>query len=109
MGFCWRIIVFASFQVGAINARQNLASLLNELHRIYNPKYPLLRGLRGGRVARAQHATNDAVEDVMPQAHDFGIPLLMSVVNVGEIWYSVARKRSEKHADERIHDIRELG
>ena len=54
-------------------------------------------------------ASADAVEDIMAQAHASSVPLLMTVVNVGEVWYSVARRRSEKDADERVKDIGELG
>ena len=31
-----------------------------------------------------------------------GTPLLMSVINAGEIWYIVARRRSQKEAEDTI-------
>lgn len=38
-----------------------------------------------------------------------GIPLLISVINAGEIWYTIARRRSEKDADATIVWLREIG
>ena len=49
----------------------------------------------------------DGVEAILEEAHDAGIPLLMTVVNAGEVWYSVARSQSERHADENV--LKELG
>jgi len=49
----------------------------------------------------------DGVEAILEEAHDAGIPLLMTVVNAGEVWYSVARIQSERHADENV--LKELG
>ena len=51
----------------------------------------------------------DSIEDIMAQAHDAGVPLFMSVINAGEVWYSVARRRSEKDADECLKDLHDLG
>ena len=50
-----------------------------------------------------------SIEDIMAQAHGVAVPLLMTVINAGEVWYSVARRRSEKHADESIKDLGDLG
>jgi len=33
------------------------------------------------------------VADIIADAHDEQIPLLMTVVNAGEVWYIVARQR----------------
>ena len=52
-------------------------------------------------------AAAEGVEAIMAEAHDAGIPLLMSVVNAGEVWYSMARSRTDKHADENV--LKELG
>lgn len=49
------------------------------------------------------------VNDIMAEAHEAGIPVLMMVVNVGEVWYSIARRLSEKAADQCVEDIRVLG
>src|SRR5207244_6785063 len=43
----------------------------------------------------------DALED--------GIPLLMSVVNVGEVWYTLARRRSTRDADEAVRELQAIG
>jgi predicted nucleic acid-binding protein len=54
-------------------------------------------------------ASAERVEEVMAEAHEAGVRLLMTVVNAGEVWYSVARKRSEKDADQSIRDFDDLG
>jgi ribonuclease VapC len=51
----------------------------------------------------------EKIEDIMAETHDAGIPLLMTVVNLGEVWYSTARRLSEKSADQCVEDIRNLG
>jgi len=52
----------------------------------------------------------DGVEAIMEEAHDARIPLLMTVVNAGEVWYSVARSHSDEQADETVlKDIGDLG
>ena len=38
-----------------------------------------------------------------------GTPLLMTVVNAGEVWYSVAREGSAAEADQSLKDIADLG
>ena len=50
----------------------------------------------------------DQVEKIITEAHANGADLLMSVVNVGELWYSVARTHSAKHADTIIAELRTL-
>ncbi len=49
------------------------------------------------------------VGTMIADAQDDGTPLLMSVVNVGEVWYTLARRRSVKDADETIRWLREVG
>jgi predicted nucleic acid-binding protein len=50
------------------------------------------------------------VEAIIGETHTAGIPLLMSVINAGEVWYSVARSRSEEYAHEIvIKDLGDLG
>ena len=51
----------------------------------------------------------EKVETIMGEAHEAGIPLLMMVVNAGEVWYSVARRLSGRDADQSIQDIIDLG
>jgi ribonuclease VapC len=49
------------------------------------------------------------VADLIGDAHEHGIPLLMSVVNAGEIWYILAREVSEAEADKALHELKQLG
>lgn len=49
------------------------------------------------------------VADIIADAHDEQIPLLMTVVNVGEVWYIVARQTSAGDADGSIKQLRDLG
>jgi ribonuclease VapC len=47
----------------------------------------------------------DFVRNLLLQAEDKDLKLLMSVVNLGEIWYSIARKTSPETADHYIDEI----
>ena len=47
----------------------------------------------------------DFVRGLILQAEENGINLLMSVVNLGEVWYSIARTNSAEIADHYIHEI----
>lgn len=49
------------------------------------------------------------VADLIADAHERGIPICMSVVNAGEVWYILAREISEVQADQAIADLRGLG
>jgi uncharacterized protein len=49
------------------------------------------------------------VGDVISDAHDDDIPLFMSVVNVGEVWYIIAREASQTTADNSIAQLRQFG
>jgi len=49
------------------------------------------------------------VADLIADAHDEGLPLLITVANVGEVWYIVARRTSEKDADKAIKLFTEIG
>ena len=49
------------------------------------------------------------VADIIADAHDEQIPLLMTVVNAGEVWYIVARQTSAADADGSIKQLRDLG
>jgi predicted nucleic acid-binding protein len=51
----------------------------------------------------------ERVENIIADARDQGIPLLMSVVNAAEVWYITARRRSEADADSGVHVLREFG
>jgi predicted nucleic acid-binding protein len=47
----------------------------------------------------------DLVRDLILKAEDGTDKLLMSVVNLGEVWYSIARATSPETADHYIHEI----
>lgn len=49
------------------------------------------------------------VASLIGDAHEHGIPMLMSVVNAGEVWYIIAREVSETEADKAIDMLRLLG
>jgi predicted nucleic acid-binding protein len=51
----------------------------------------------------------EKVADIMADAHEEHIPLLMSVVNAGEVWYILAREVSVMEADSSIRQLRQLG
>jgi len=48
------------------------------------------------------------VADLIAGAHEEGIPIYMTVVNAGEVWYIIAREISEKEANSSIKELREL-
>lgn len=52
---------------------------------------------------------SEKVADLMADAHEQGIPLLMTVVNAGEVWYIIARQTSNADADRSIRQLRDLG
>ncbi len=51
----------------------------------------------------------EQVEAIISDAHENGIPLSMSVVNVGEVWYLFARQSSAEEADQTILELKQLG
>jgi predicted nucleic acid-binding protein len=51
----------------------------------------------------------EKVADIIADAHEDNVPLLMSVVNAGEVWYIIARRASEADADRSIRQLRQLG
>jgi predicted nucleic acid-binding protein len=51
----------------------------------------------------------EAVGNLIADAQENGIPLCMTTVNAGEVWYILAREVSEAVADQAIKDIRQLG
>lgn len=54
-------------------------------------------------------AAAEKVADQIADAHENEIPLLMSVVNAGEVWYIFARETSVAEADRSIFQLRHLG
>src|SRR5215510_2830224 len=49
------------------------------------------------------------VADLIADAHENNTPLLMTVVNLGEVWYIVAREASEADADRCENELRQIG
>ena len=47
----------------------------------------------------------DVVRNLILKAEESGANLLMTVVNLGEVWYSIARTASPEIADQYIQDI----
>lgn len=54
-------------------------------------------------------AAAERVADHIADAHENEIPLFMSVVNAGEVWYIIARETSVVDADRSITELRHLG
>jgi predicted nucleic acid-binding protein len=52
--------------------------------------------------------SGEQVEDLIATAHEEQIPIYMTVVNVGEIWYTIARKVSEEDANASVKTLRDL-
>src|SRR5437879_1585907 len=51
----------------------------------------------------------EQLEELLADAHENKIPLFMTVVNAGEVWYIKARRSSPSAADVAIHELRQLG
>ena len=49
------------------------------------------------------------VAELIADAHENGIPLMMCVVNAGEVWYILAREVSEQEANSSIAELQHLG
>lgn len=51
----------------------------------------------------------EGIADTLADAQEAGIPVVMTVVNAGEVWYIVARRTSHSEADRTLRLIREIG
>ena len=51
----------------------------------------------------------EKIANIIADARDQDDRLLMSVVNIGEVWYAMARRHSERDADEAIRELRSIG
>ncbi|HET7091098.1 MAG TPA: type II toxin-antitoxin system VapC family toxin [Anaerolineae bacterium] len=51
----------------------------------------------------------EKVADIIADARENGIPTKMTVVNIGEVWYILARRMSPAEADSSIAELRQLG
>jgi uncharacterized protein len=50
----------------------------------------------------------ERVENLISDAHEQQVPIHMTVVNAGEVWYIVAREISEEEADRSVKTLRDL-
>jgi len=48
------------------------------------------------------------IADLIASAHEEAIPVTMCVVNVGEVWYIIAREISEEEANNNIKELHDL-
>lgn len=51
----------------------------------------------------------DFVRGLIHKAVESNTNLLMSIVNLGEVWYSIARTNSAELADQYVHEIKGMG
>ena len=51
----------------------------------------------------------DKMEEIFAEAHEAGVTLLITTVNLGEVWYSLARAYSEKQADQALARLLQMG
>jgi predicted nucleic acid-binding protein len=49
------------------------------------------------------------VADLIADAHENGIAVMLTVVNAGEVWYTLAREVSEAEANNSLAELRQLG
>ena len=54
-------------------------------------------------------ASSQEVADLIAGAHENRVPMYMSSVNAGEVWYILAREISETEADKAVADLVRLG
>ncbi len=52
---------------------------------------------------------SERVAEIIADSHENGIPILMSVVNAGEVWYIIARRTNAAEADRTIKLLQEIG
>lgn len=52
--------------------------------------------------------SGEQVEELIATAHEEQIPIYMSVINVGEVWYTIAREVSEEEANASVKALRDL-
>ena len=52
--------------------------------------------------------SGEQVEELIATAHEEKIPIYMTVVNAGEVWYTIAREISEEEANTSIKELRDL-
>jgi ribonuclease VapC len=53
--------------------------------------------------------SSQAVADLIAGAHENRVPMYISSINAGEVWYILAREISETEADKAVADVVRLG
>jgi len=48
------------------------------------------------------------IADLIASAHEEDVPVYMTIVNVGEVWYNIAREISEDEANDSVKELRDL-
>ena len=48
------------------------------------------------------------IAELIASAHEEEVPIYMTVVNAGEVWYNIAREISEEDANSSIKELRDL-
>ncbi len=48
------------------------------------------------------------IADLIANAHEEEIPIYITVVNVGEVWYTIAREISEEEANSSVKELHDL-
>ena len=51
----------------------------------------------------------EEIAELVIEAQNEGVPVMMTTVNVGEVWYILAREVSETEADKAVQELRHLG
>lgn len=51
----------------------------------------------------------DTVDALLESVIEFAIPSMITTINLGEIWYSLANRYSVDEAEQRVKEIRESG
>ena len=52
--------------------------------------------------------SGEKIEELIATAHEEQIPIYISVINLGEVWYTVAREISEEEANTSIKILSDL-
>ena len=56
-----------------------------------------------------EEASSQEVADLIAGAHENRVPMVISSINAGEVWYILAREISELEADKAVADLVRLG
>jgi predicted nucleic acid-binding protein len=54
-------------------------------------------------------ASGEKVGEIIADAHEAKVPVMMSVINVAEVWYIIARETSVNDAENSVKELIQLG